>query len=606
MKKFKVSLLLLISAVISSCSNQTTNHDNTANPIGTSQSSHSTQTEKVAQKANHQFSQFVEQFVDDFWAEMPDWAMDMGYRKYAHVLTVPDEHSRHKRLAFVQQQQQRLHAIPLAKLNHNQKTDYYLIDNLLKKQRWIITDAKTHQWDPVEYNVARGFAAIINDNYAPLDQRLLSFLKRTENVPAYYQAAKANITTPTMEHTELAILQNQGALGLFSDQLLTKVNNSGLTAAQKSLFKQRVDSAKTAINGYIDFLQQLKQQLIDNGNARSFRLGETLYEQKFAMDIQSQYSAKQVYQKALNDLEQVSQKISQLTTQLWPKYFPDTAQPTNASSATAKLIKHLSVKHVKREDFVDEIRQQIPALEAFIRQKDLLTLSPDKPLIVRETPAYMRGIAGASISAPGPYDQAGNTYYNVTPLDNMSEQQALSYLSEYNHWMLQILNIHEAIPGHYTQLVYANQSPSLIKAILGNGAMVEGWAVYTERMMLEQGYGDFEPELWLMYYKWNMRVISNTILDYAVHVGGMTKAQGLDLLMNKVFQEKAEAEGKWRRVTLSQVQLTSYYAGYREIYDFREEMKAKAGKDFDLKGFHEAFLSYGRAPVKYIKALMRQ
>ncbi|TMO88433.1 DUF885 family protein, partial [Pseudoalteromonas ruthenica] len=120
------------------------------------------------------------------------------------------------------------------------------------------------------------------------------------------------------------------------------------------------------------------------------------------------------------------------------------------------------------------------------------------------------------------------------------------------------------------------------KSIFGNGAMVEGWAVYTERMMLEEGYGDFEPEMWLMYYKWNLRVICNTILDYGIQVKGISKEAGLDLLMNGAFQERAEAEGKWRRATLSLVQLTSYYSGFREIYDLRDEQKKQLGKDFNL------------------------
>ena len=111
------------------------------------------------------------------------------------------------------------------------------------------------------------------------------------------------------------------------------------------------------------------------------------------------------------------------------------------------------------------------------------------------TPEYMRGVAGASITAPGPYDKGANTYYNVNPLTNYSAAEAESYFREYNKYQLQILNIHEAIPGHYTQLIYANKSPSLVKAVLGNGAMIEGWAVYTERMMLEQGYGNNAPEM---------------------------------------------------------------------------------------------------------------
>lgn len=111
--------------------------------------------------------------------------------------------------------------------------------------------------------------------------------------------------------------------------------------------------------------------------------------------------------------------------------------------------------------------------------------------------------------------------------------------------------------------------------------------------------------MWLMYYKWNLRVICNTILDYSIHVKGMTEAEAIALMMEEAFQQQAEAEGKWRRATLSQVQLTSYYSGYREIYDFREEYKQTKGKDFDLKTFHEQFLSYGSAPVKYIRQLMQ-
>ena len=179
-----------------------------------------------------------------------------------------------------------------------------------------------------------------------------------------------------------------------------------------------------------------------------------------------------------------------------------------------------------------------------------------------------------------------------------------SYLREYNHYILQILNIHEAIPGHYTQLVYSNQSPSLVKSLFGNGAMVEGWAVYAERMMLEEGYGNNQPELWLMYYKWHLRTVCNTILDYSVHALNMSKDDALKLLTTEAFQQRAEAEGKWRRVSVTQVQLCSYFTGFSEIYDLREELKRQQGDKFSLKAFHEKFLSYGSAPVKYIKQLM--
>ena len=283
-----------------------------------------------------------------------------------------------------------------------------------------------------------------------------------------------------------------------------------------------------------------------------------------------------------------------------------TPKPEDELKMVKMLIDKISEKHVQPKDFVSAIKKQIPELAKFVNDHNLLYLDPSKPLEVRETPPFMRGVAGASISSPGPYDKNAPTYYNVTPLDGYTPERAESYLREYNHYILQILNAHEAIPGHYAQLIYSNNSPSIIKAILGNGAMIEGWAVYGERMMLEEGYGNNEPEMWLMYYKWNLRSTCNTILDYGIHALNYSKEQVNDLLVNEAFQQNAEASEKWRRATLSQVQLCSYFSGYKEIYDFREQLKTQQGDKFNLKAFHEKFLSYGSAPVKYVKQLMTE
>ena len=589
MKKTTLSLALFAALGLTAC-----NSDN--------QSTHTSV--PVSASVNQSFETFSNAFISQYWAHYPEASSYAGYGKYDDIITIPNAQTRTKNNAFVTAQLATLHKFDVNTLTANQKTDYYLIENRLKLSLWHNNTFKSWQWNPSNYNVSGGFALLLNNRFKSTDEKLALVLNRLKFVPEYYQAAQNNIENPTLEFTQLAIQQNKGAFSVLKDDLLETVSNSHLSPEEKALFKSRFADAKTAIHGYVDFLTQLEKELSDNNSARSFRIGEALYEQKFAFDIQSGYTAKQMYHKALADKERVTGEMVKLTNQLWPKYFPNTEKPSNSRDAISQLIKHLSVKHVAKEEFVDEISKQIPALEAFVKEKDLITLDADKPLVVRKTPEYMRGYAMASISSPGPYESKGNTFYNVEPMSDMDDATASSFLREYNHWILQILNIHEAIPGHYTQLVYANKSPSLIKSLFSNGAMVEGWAVYTERMMLEEGYGDFEPEMWLMYYKWNLRVICNTILDYAIHVEGLSKEGGLDLLMNGAFQEKAEAQGKWRRATLSQVQLTSYYSGYREIYDLREAQKERLGSDFDLKAFHEEFLSFGSAPVKYINELM--
>ncbi|QBY03767.1 DUF885 domain-containing protein [Thalassotalea sp. HSM 43] len=559
---------------------------------------------QAEQDLNQQFSRFSEDLIEKLWELNPGYAVYVGYYKYDDKMSVPSEDILKSEIAVAKEKLAQLLAMDVNQLSDSNASDYYILKNHLESQIFTFEELKSYQWDPSNYNVAGVFGVILNTDYKPMDERLRTIYRRMQNVPAFYQAAKDNLTDPTITHTELAIQQNQGAAALFNNSILQAVSDSGLSELEKADFNTRLAESTAAINGYIDFLSNKLEEMKTSGNARDFRIGEDLYEKKFKFDIYSGLTAKQLYQKALSEKERVHGEVIKLTEELWPKYFAEQAMPEDKLLAVKQLIDHLSVKHVKRDDFVDAIKAQIPELEQFVMEKGLIEMDADKPLVVRETPAYMRGFAGASISAPGPYDSGANTYYNVTPLDNFNDEQAESYLREYNHWILQILNIHEAVPGHYTQLVHSNKSKSLVKSIFGNGAMVEGWAVYTERMMLEEGYGDFEPELWLMYYKWNLRVIMNSIIDYSIQVKGIGEEEALDLMINQAFQQEAEARGKWRRATLSQVQLTSYFTGYSEIYDLREELKQKMGDDFNLTEFHNKFLSYGSSPVPIIRKMM--
>lgn len=555
--------------------------------------------EATHQNQNATFDAYKERFVLHLWELYPSWASGQGYHNYDSVLVVPDQVQRNKELVFCKSNLDSIKSFDLDALSDNNKTDYHMIEGQLNSTQWYINSYKSYEWNPSDYNVCGGFAEILANNYDSLDTRLHNFYLRMKNIPAYYEAAKKNIQGPTDVHTQLAIDQNLGGASTFDADLKDALNKSHLNVKEKELVLARAEEAKKAINDYANWL---KTTPIDN--RRSFRLGKELYAKKFEHDIQSSYTADEIYEKALAHKKELHTQMFDITKELWPTYLKDKKMPEDKLAAIKQLIDVISVKHVQADSFQTEIEHQIPRLVNFIKEKDLIYIDPAKPLVVRKEPAYMAGVAGASISSPGPYDKNGNTYYNVGSFAGWDKAKVESYLREYNHYILQILNIHEAIPGHYTQLIYSNQSPSIIKAVFGNGAMIEGWAVYTERMMLENGYGNNEKEMWLMYYKWNLRSTCNTILDYGVHANNLSKDDAMHLLVNEAFQQTAEAEGKWKRVSVTQVQLCSYFTGFTEIYDFREKLMKKQGAKFNLKQFHEKFLSYGSAPVKYIKELM--
>jgi uncharacterized protein (DUF885 family) len=549
-------------------------------------------------KVNEQFDKYKEGFVIDLWELNPDWAASQGYHKLDSILVISDSINIKKQLDFSHAQLDSLQHYSTDDLSDGNIIDYHIIKNQLQSSIFKIDKLKSYQWNPSEYNVCGAFAEILNGKYDTAEVRLRNFSLKMDAIPAYYEAAKINIKNPTLEHTALAIDQNLGGLSVFEKDLPIALGKSKLSEPEKKAIKNKAKVAINAIRTYADWLKEL-----NNPNPRSFRLGEDLYKEKFDLDIQSSYKVDTVFKKAVDHKKELHKKMFVLADRLWPKHMKSAPKPADSLLVIKTVIDKISLQHTTPKKFQSAIEKQIPELIAFIKEKDLLFIDPSKPLVVRREPDYMAGVAGASISAPGPYDKNANTYYNVGSMSGWNAEKSESYLREYNDYILQTLNIHEAIPGHYTQLVYSNQSPSIIKSILGNGAMIEGWAVYTELMMLENGYKNSD-EMWLMYYKWNLRTTCNTILDYNVHVKNMSQEEAMKLLTVEAFQQQAEAEGKWKRVTLSQVQLSSYFTGYSEIYEFREMLKKEQGANFKLKEFHEKFLSYGSAPVKFIKELM--
>jgi len=564
---------------------------------------------------NAEFDNYKARFLKQFWELFPSYGIYVGYYDFDYKLMIPDGATREQRRTFFVKQLEVLNSFDAVNLNVSNATDLEILIGQVKSSLWYNDEFRDYEWDPSNYNVAGTFGLILNTDYKPLKERLDVIGRRLENVPAYYEAAKTSIKTPTLPHLGLAIQQSKGALGVFDKLIPEKLQSlvviedvsestaGGITQQELDGFNAKLLAASQAINSYVEWLEA-KQAELQEGGAKDFRIGEELYEKKFTHDIVSSYSAKELYQIALQAKDSLHREMTAISKELWPKYMADKAMPEDDLKTVKLMIDHLSLRHIERENFVDEIRRQMPIIQKFMDDNKLLDSDPTRPLVVRETPEYQRGFAGASVNAPGPYDATANTYYNVSPLDDYSEEEAESWLREYNHWMLQILNIHEAIPGHYTQLMHANKSPSKIKSLFGNGAMIEGWANYSERMMLEAGYGDNEPEMWLMWYKWSLRGVVNTILDYSIHVLGMEHDEALNMMVNEAFQEQAEADGKWRRATVSQVQLASYFNGYTEIYGFREELEQKMGDTFDLRTFHNKFLSYGNAPVPIIRKLM--
>ena len=416
----KIIILIFATTILCSCNSD----------------SKKAESETASQNKDAQFNAYKEQFVLSLWKLYPNWASGQGFHNYDSVLIIPNEAQRNSELTFSKNNLDSLKNYPLTTLSNNNKTDYYMIENQLKSIEWSINNLKSYEWNPSDYNVCGVFAEMLNNNYDSLDVRLHNFGLKLKNVQAYYEEAKKQIKNPTIEHTELAISQNIGGASVFTDDVKNALLKSKLPAAEKKQIETLANQSFEAVNNFAKWLKEYK-----NTSPRSFRLGKELYAQKFVFDIQSGYSADQIYQKAIEHKKDLHQKMFVLANELCEQYIHNsekltvggkgfTKKPTDTLTLIKQVIDALSLHHVSADSFQIAIEQQIPVLVNFIKKKNLIFIDSTKPLVVRKEPAYMAGLAGASISSPGPYDKNGNTYYNVGSFGGWDKQRTESYLRE--------------------------------------------------------------------------------------------------------------------------------------------------------------------------------
>jgi uncharacterized protein (DUF885 family) len=320
-------------------------------------------------------------------------------------------------------------------------------------------------------------------------------------------------------------------------------------------------------------------------------------------------SADQVLADAQAEFARVERDLYINSRQLWSQHFLRTPLPPDDAEgrrkATMQVLEAIGREHGKPEDLVRDTRATVDRIKTFIRENQILRLpEPDRCAVI-EMPEFRRGNSLAYLDSAPPLDASAASFYAVSPPpEDWDARRVQSFLEEYNRHMLQILTIHEAYPGHYVQLEYANRTPSLIRRVLQSGPFIEGWAVYTEQTMLDQGYGDRDLALRLSQLKFYLRAVANAILDHKMHCTKMTDEEALKFLMQGAFQSEGEARLKIIRAKQSSVQLSTYFVGRMAHYRLRQQVQREMGDQFDLGRYHEAVLSHGSVPVKYLPELV--
>jgi uncharacterized protein (DUF885 family) len=491
-----------------------------------------------------------------------------------------------------------LQKLDLAALTGADRTDAQILEVSLEAELFKLIDEHAYDWNPLSYNssLADSIYLLTAREFAPPAQRLRSVAKRLAAMPRVLEQIEANIRNPPRIHTETAILQTTGAINLI------KTGLDPLLARAPAMQDELAPAQAAAIEALTRYRDWLQKEILPHANG-DFRLGAERFRKKLRLTLDSDMTPETILARAERELDKATDDLYATAAPLYRQYFPHApdAYMADRSRVVRAVLDHLADRHADDETVVPRVKEITSAATEFVRSHDLVTL-PDTPLQVIVLPEFQRGVAVAYCDSPGALEPNGETFFKVSPTPaDWAPQRKLSFYREYNDYMLHDLTVHEAMPGHYVQLAHANQfhAPTLVRAVWGSGSFVEGWAVYAERTMAEAGFGG--PEVRMQQLKMRVRAIINAILDQKVQGGNMTEKEALDLMMQRGFQEEGEAVGKWRRACQSSTQLSTYFVGAVEHDDMRAAAEKKEGSAFNLKKYHDAVLSFGSPPVKYVR-----
>jgi uncharacterized protein (DUF885 family) len=557
--------------------------------------------------ANATFEVLAEQYLGDLTNFSPVGATLIGDHSADDQLDQVDARARSKNSALYSKYLGALDEIDIDSLSRANQVDAEMLRADLQSSLWSLDTLQKWAWDPLVYVRISGSAiyGLVARDFAPIEKRLANVASRLAQMPRFLEQARASIEPARVPkiHAEKAIQQNPGLLSIIETMIVPHMDK--LTPDDRDHLSTSIETARNAI---ADHQTWLEEELLPRA-AGNFRVGAELFDTKLAFALNSPLSRRDIKVRAENEYVAVRNAMYEVAKEVYAGQHPYTAFPDTPDEAYKQTIIRAALEQAyqklpPRDGIVAVAKEQLQQATEFVIEHNIVTM-PDDPVEIIIMPEFQRGVSVAYLDPPGPLDVGQKAFYAVAPLpDDWTQEQVNSFLREYNLFSIQDLTIHEGVPGHYLQIALSNRYPSALRSVLWSGPMVEGWAVYAERMMIDEGYLDHDPLMRLINLKWYLRAVTNAIIDAAIHVDGMTRDEAMELMIEGGFQEEREAAGKWVRAQLTSAQLSTYFVGYQEHAEMRNAVQAEWGDEFTLRRYHDQALSYGSPPVKYIRALI--
>jgi uncharacterized protein (DUF885 family) len=541
-------------------------------------------------EATAAFDKLVDDYFDFYFQTNPTQGTAAGFHQYDHQLEDFSSQAVDAEIAGLEKYLAKFTQFPKSELPEFAAGDLDFLCSQIEADLLDLQQIQMWRKDPDNYTsgVSNSIFVLMSRSFAPPEDRLRSVIARERQIPKVFEAARHNLHNPPKIYTEIALQQLPDVVDFFRKDVpeaFSKVTDPHLLAE----FKVSNQAAIQALQHYENYLQ--KDVLpVANGD---FRIGADNYRKKLLYQDMVDIPIDHLLEIAYADLRSNQQHLKAVAAQI------DSQHDARA------VISDLQKDHVAPDQLLQGFRDMLGGIRQFIEQKKIITIPSQVPPIVEETPPFERALTTASMDTPGAYeDKATEAMFNVTlPDPRWTPKKIEEWMQGFNRLMMSSTAIHEVYPGHYEQFLWAKQVPSKTRKLLYCGTNAEGWAHYTEQMMLDEGYGNGDLKLRMGQLNDALLRDARFVVGIEMHTGKMTLQQGIAFFIKEGYQTPPMAEAEAKRGTSDPTYLV-YTLGKLQILKLREDYKKQKGDAFNLQEFHDRLMLQGGVPLKIIRKAM--
>lgn len=535
------------------------------------------------------FPQLVDAYFEDYFKANPSQATSVGFHQYDHQLEdfslAAHARNRTKLLTYLKE----FEAINPRTLSQNDRDDREIM--MASINSILLEEDRVQMWrkNPDYYSGAATSTifTIIKRDFAPASDRLRSVIEREKQIPRALQQAREVLSNPPKIYTDIAIEQLPGNVDFFQ----TTVPDAFKDVKDAALLAEFKRSNEAAIAALKDYFTWMQKDLLPRSQG-TFAIGPRNYQLKLLYDEMVDVPLPRLLQIGYEQLRKDQRMFIETARRIDPKKSPE------------EVLKEVEKDHPSATELIPAAQKQLDGMRQFLIDHKIITVPGGAQAKVVETPSFSRATTFASMDTPGPYEaNASEAFYNITlpdpawPADKQEE-----YLQGYNYPLLSNVSVHEVWPGHYTQFLWVKNNPDLskVRKLTAAGSNAEGWAHYSEEMMLDEGFMNNDPKYRLTQLVDALLRDCRYIVGIKMHTEGMTMAQANEFFVKEGRQQPVVGEMETKRGTGDPTYLM-YTLGKLEILKLRADYKRKMGSNFSLQEFHDRFIKAGSPPVKIVR-----